>query len=166
MTRILFVCLGNICRSPTAEGVMRALVEREGVAAQFTLDSAGTGAWHIGELPDLGAREAAARRAIQLAHRARQFTHADFGRFDLVLAMDHSNLRTLQTLAGRATTDLRLFRSFDPTAPPLAELSALLAGPMTAALGVGLPVEDLEFVARCVRVWRLARPVSSRRRFG
>src|SRR5271157_6473662 len=84
-TRILFVCLGNICRSPTAEGVMRSLVAREGMEGQVVLDSAGTGAWHMGSAPDARAREAAAERGIELSGRARQVRPADFETFDLVL---------------------------------------------------------------------------------
>src|SRR5215467_3437355 len=97
--RICFVCLGNICRSPTAEGVMRKLVVDAGLDGRVTLDSAGTGGWHIGELPDPRSRAAAARRGYQLEHRARQFKPADFEAFDLVLAMDLDNLGYLQRLA-------------------------------------------------------------------
>jgi protein-tyrosine phosphatase len=126
--RICFVCLGNICRSPTAEGVMRVLAERAG-RTELVLDSAGTGAWHVGELPDPRTREAARARGIDLVHRARQFVRADLDRFDLVLAMDAANLRTLRALVGpRAAPDLRLFRSFDPTAPADAEVPDPYAG--------------------------------------
>lgn len=121
--RICFVCLGNICRSPTAEGVMRALVTKAGLADSIVIDSAGTGAWHIGEQPDPRTQEAAARRGIELDHLARQFTRADFDRFDLVLAMDRANLEVLERLAGTRThPDVRLLRSFDPTAPAGAEV--------------------------------------------
>ena len=119
--RLCFVCLGNICRSPTAEGVMRKLAADAGVAV--VIDSAGTGGYHVGEPPDERATEAAARRGIELDHAARKFTCADLDRFDLVLAMDRSNLAALQQLAGgRATPALRLLRSFDPTAPAGAEV--------------------------------------------
>jgi protein-tyrosine phosphatase len=118
--RICFVCLGNICRSPTAEGVMRRLL---GDRTDIEIDSAGTGDWHVGELADPRTREAARTRGIDLTHRARQFVRADFDRFDLVLAMDAANLKTLHAMRGdRATPDLRLFRSFDPTAPRGAEV--------------------------------------------
>lgn len=121
--RICFVCLGNICRSPTAEGVMRALVTEAGLAGTIVIDSAGTGSWHIGEQPDPRTREAAARRGIELEHLARQFTRADFDRFDLVLAMDRANLEVLERLAGARTRPaVRLLRSFDPTAPEGAEV--------------------------------------------
>jgi protein-tyrosine phosphatase len=121
--RICFVCLGNICRSPTAEGVMRALVTEAGLAGTIVIDSAGTGSWHIGEQPDPRTRDAAARRGIELDHLARQFTRADFDRFDLVLAMDRANLEVLERLAGARThPEVRLLRSFDPTAPEGAEV--------------------------------------------
>jgi protein-tyrosine phosphatase len=116
--RILFVCLGNICRSPTAEGVMARLVAEAGLAGRIELDSAGTGAWHIGELPDPRTREAARRRGIELSHRARQLRREDLERFDLLVAMDADNLRNMQRLAGpRPRAGLHLLRSFDPTAP-------------------------------------------------
>jgi len=121
--RLCFVCLGNICRSPTAEGVMRKLVAEAGLADAIVIDSAGTGGYHVGESPDPRTCEAAARRGIDLAHEARQFTRADLERFDLVLAMDGNNLSVLQRLrGGRANPELHLLRSFDPTAPEGAEV--------------------------------------------
>lgn len=121
--RICFVCLGNICRSPTAHGVMARLVADAGLAAAVRVDSAGTAAYHLGELPDERSRAAARRRGIDLTHRARQFVAADLDRFDLVIAMDAENLRRLQRLAGgRAHPRLALLRSFDPAADPGAEV--------------------------------------------
>ncbi|CAN5330691.1 low molecular weight protein-tyrosine-phosphatase [soil metagenome] len=123
--RIVFVCLGNICRSPTAEGVMRKLVERAGRAATYTLDSAGTGDWHVGEPPDPRTVRAAKLRGYDLKRlRGRQFTRDDFGEFDLVLAMDRSNLSNLEQLARGLTRvpPIALLRSFDPSAPPGAEV--------------------------------------------
>jgi low molecular weight protein-tyrosine phosphatase len=116
--RILFVCLGNICRSPTAEGVMRALVREAGLEGQVALDSAGTGSWHEGEAPDARATAAAARRGIALSGAARQVRPEDFEDFDLILAMDASNLSNLRRLApdDRARAKLRLLREFDPAA--------------------------------------------------
>jgi len=112
--------MGNICRSPTAEGVMAKLLAGD---PSITVDSAGTGAWHVDELPDERARAAAARRGIALEHRARQFTRADLAKFDLVLAMDTDNLRHLRKLAGnQPTPEIRLLRDFDPDAPPGAEV--------------------------------------------
>jgi protein-tyrosine phosphatase len=95
--RILFVCMGNICRSPTAEGVMRRLVEDEGL--DIEIDSAGTGGWHVGEPPDERATLAAQRRGVTLEGAARQVRPADFRRFDLLVAMDRRNLRELLDLA-------------------------------------------------------------------
>jgi protein-tyrosine phosphatase len=95
--RILFVCMGNICRSPTAEGVMRRLIEEAGL--DIEVDSAGTGGWHAGEPPDDRATLAARRRGVTLAGAARQVTPADFRRFDMLIALDRSNLRDLLALA-------------------------------------------------------------------
>ena len=88
---LLFICLGNICRSPAAEGVMKHIVEREGREADFVIDSAGIGGWHVGQLPDPRMRRRGAARGYDFCSRARQFSSADFGRFDLILVMDHEN---------------------------------------------------------------------------
>ncbi len=94
---ILLVCMGNICRSPTAEGVLRTLVEREGLAAFFEIDSAGTHGYHVGEPADERALEAAQRRGYDLSPlRARRVSEVDFMRFDRILAMDRDNLSLLQ----------------------------------------------------------------------
>ena len=95
--RILFVCMGNICRSPTAEGVMRRLIEDEGL--DIEVDSAGTGGWHAGEPPDERATVAAQRRGVTLEGAARQVKESDFRRFDVLVAMDRGNLRDLLDLA-------------------------------------------------------------------
>lgn len=96
--RILFVCLGNICRSPAAEGIMKSIVEAEG-AVDFAIDSAGTARYHIGELPDHRMRIHARRRGIELDHHCRQVTSIDFEDFDLVIGMDDSNLANLRRIA-------------------------------------------------------------------
>lgn len=96
---ILFVCLGNICRSPAAQGVMQAIVDNEGRASRFTIDSAGTGNYHIGDLPDHRMRIHARRRGYELTHQCRQVTELDFERFDIIVAMDESNRRNLIRLA-------------------------------------------------------------------
>lgn len=103
---------------------MRLAISRAGLTDRVTLDSAGTGGWHVGELPDPRTRAAAARRGIDLDHRGRQFRRNDFGRFDLVLAMDAANQRALLALApdASARAKVRLFRSFDPAAPEGAEV--------------------------------------------
>lgn len=112
--RVLFVCLGNICRSPTAEGVFRALVERAGLSDQIEIDSAGTAAWHIGKSPDARAQAAAAMRGYDLSPlRGRQVSVADFARFDFVLAMDRSNLADLLAQCpAEQRHKVRLFLSF------------------------------------------------------
>ena len=97
--RILFVCLGNICRSPTAEGVFRHLLEQEAPELQIEVDSAGTAGYHIGDPPDARSQRAALRRGIDLSHlRARQVTPGDFAHFDLILAMDRDNLQRLEAM--------------------------------------------------------------------
>lgn len=101
--RVLFVCLGNICRSPTAEGMLRHKLEEAGLAERVTIDSCGTGDWHVGKAPDRRAVAAAASRGVDLsAIRARQLDRADFERFDYVLAMDHGNLADLSALRPKA----------------------------------------------------------------
>ncbi len=114
--RILFVCMGNICRSPTAEGVMRRLVEDAGLADRITIESAGTGAWHAGEPPDRRATLAARRRGFALEGAARAVTPEDFRDFDLLIAMDRSNLGDLLAVAPDedAAEKVRLLREFDP----------------------------------------------------
>jgi protein-tyrosine phosphatase len=114
--RILFVCMGNICRSPTAEGVMRAQLRQAGLENDIEVDSAGTGGWHAGEPPDERATAAAHRRGILLEGAARQVRPADFDQFDLLVAMDRRNLRDLQALApdDEAREKVRLLREFDP----------------------------------------------------
>lgn len=97
MIRVLFVCLGNICRSPTAEGVLRARLAAAGLDAQVEVDSCGIGDWHVGKAPDRRAREAARQRGIDIdALRARTLDAEDFRCFDYILAMDHDNLAAIQ----------------------------------------------------------------------
>jgi protein-tyrosine phosphatase len=121
---ILFVCLGNICRSPTAEGVMGKLVSDAGLQESIELDSAGTGSWHVGQPPDVRASEAARRRGIELDSVARQVRQDDFERFDLILAMDRSNEHALRQLAPDepSRAKVRLLREFDPASAGFEEL--------------------------------------------
>jgi protein-tyrosine phosphatase len=122
--RLLFVCLGNICRSPTAEGVMRSLVEREGLADAIEIDSAGTGAWHVGSPPDARASDAARARGVTLEGRARQVRVDDFNYFDLLIGMDASNVSELARLAPGADerAKVRLLREFDPASAEASDL--------------------------------------------
>jgi protein-tyrosine phosphatase len=121
---LLFVCLGNICRSPTAEGVMRHLLVEEGLAEAVEIDSAGTGDWHVGHAPDHRSAGAAAGRGIELTGQARQVTPADFESYDLILAMDRSNHDDLLALAPDedARERVRLLREYDPEAVAAGEL--------------------------------------------
>ena len=116
MTRLLFVCMGNICRSPTAEGVMRHLLREEGLEDEVTIDSAGTGAWHVGNPPDRRATAAAAARGIVLEGAARQVRPSDFDDYDLLLVADRENLADLRAIAPdeAASAKVRLLREFDP----------------------------------------------------
>jgi protein-tyrosine phosphatase len=131
VVRILFVCMGNICRSPTAEATMRALVADAGLEREIEVDSAGTGAWHLGEAPDERATEAAAARGLALTGAARQVSERDFSDFDFLVAMDRSNLGVLWELAPSkaARSQARLLREFEP-------------GRDGAARGRGLDVPD------------------------
>lgn len=124
IVRVCFVCLGNICRSPTAEGVMHHLVAAAGRADGFEIDSAGTAAYHEGERPDRRSLATARAHGVELPGRARQFRRDDFARFDHVLAMDRDNLQALLRLAPdeAARAKVALLRSFDPDAPPGAEV--------------------------------------------
>jgi protein-tyrosine phosphatase len=110
--------MGNICRSPTAEGVMRSLVAEAGLEDRVELDSAGTGGWHAGEPPDARAADAAQRRGVTLDGAARQIAPEDFDRFDLIVAMDRENLRGVLVMAPdeAAAAKVRLLREFDPDA--------------------------------------------------
>ena len=118
MTRILFVCLGNICRSPTAEGVFRQLLRDEAPELRVEVDSAGTADYHIGDPPDARSQRAAARRGIDLSGlRGRQVHPSDFTRFDFILAMDRDNLRDLHAMRpANSRAGVRLFMEYAPEA--------------------------------------------------
>ena len=112
--KLLFVCLGNICRSPTAEGIMNHLIQQKGLGDQVECDSAATSDYHIGAAPDARMTQAARNNGITLTGRARQVTLADFKEFDYILAMDQANYRSLVTLdsAGSYRDKIRLMCSF------------------------------------------------------
>ena len=108
-TRVLFVCLGNICRSPAAEGLFLHHLKQEGLEDQIEVDSAGTGGWHAGERADPRMRQAAQSRGVELPSRARQVQRQDFELFDLIVAMDRDNLAHLRQLAKARPGQLFLF---------------------------------------------------------
>jgi protein-tyrosine phosphatase len=115
---VLFVCLGNICRSPLAEGVFKAVVTQSGLEDRFDIDSAGTSAFHVGDTPDPRTLDVATRRGVRLDHTARQVAPADLDRFHYIIAMDLSNLGRLERLAERVRgrAELHLLRAFDAAA--------------------------------------------------
>ena len=106
--KVLFVCLGNICRSPAADGIMLNIVAEHGDEDMWEIDSAGTGNYHIGELPDHRMRIHARRRGIELTHRCRQVREADFDDFDLIVPMDGSNEQNLRRLAPTVEADAKI----------------------------------------------------------
>lgn len=110
ITRILFVCLGNICRSPAAEAMLRMVVEREGIADRVVIDSAGTYGGHAGERSDVRMRRAAVARGIEMPHLARQVREADFDKFDMLIAMDDNNYEALFRLAPDRAAQQKIYR--------------------------------------------------------
>jgi protein-tyrosine phosphatase len=114
--KVLFVCMGNICRSPTAEGVFTKLIQDRNLTRRFTIDSAGTHAYHVGDAPDLRAQKAAQNRGVELKHlRARKFTRGDFEDFDHILAMDEDNYSILIGACPDQFKDkIRLFLDYAP----------------------------------------------------
>lgn len=115
--KILFVCLGNICRSPSAEGVFRRALEQAGMAEQVTVDSCGVGSWHVGKAPDPRAQQAAQLRGLDISGlRARQLEQQDFTEFDYVLGMDQDNLRAMRELQpANSKAHVGLFLAFAGT---------------------------------------------------
>ena len=111
--RLLFICLGNICRSPAADGIMHHLVEGRGLADDFYIDSAGIGSWHVGQLPDYRMRRCGERHGYVFDHRARQFSAADFDRFDLIAVMDHENYHDVARQARSAADRRKIIRMSD-----------------------------------------------------
>lgn len=114
--KILFVCLGNICRSPTAEGVFQHLVNERELQPYFYIDSAGTSAWHIGEPANSKSQQMANKHGVKLNSRARKFEPADLEEFDLILAMDRENLQNIRQLdtQNRFSDKIKLMRDYDP----------------------------------------------------
>lgn len=117
LTRVMFVCMGNICRSPLAEGVFRHVANEMGIFDHYEVASSGTGAWHVGQKPDRRMRETATRHGVSLdEQRAQQFEFGDLSYYDVILAMDSDNLHNIKHLDqhDKYTEKIKLFRSFDP----------------------------------------------------
>lgn len=106
---VLFICLGNICRSPAAEGIMKAKVEEKGLASQFYIDSAAIGPWHVGQLPDNRMRRCGAAHGYCFDSHARQFDKSDFAKFDYIVVMDNDNYRAITRMALRMKNVKRWF---------------------------------------------------------
>ena len=130
MIRLCFICTGNICRSPTAAGLMRKLLREEGLEDQVAVDGAGTRGWNTGAPPDQRSAAVAHDRGVELSGRARSVTPEDFLEFDYLLAMDHRQVSDLQELAPEPAerAKVHLLRKFDPSAAPDAEVPDPYAG--------------------------------------
>lgn len=111
--KILFVCLGNICRSPAAEGILKRMVREQGLDNKISVDSAGTSGYHDGDLPDHRMRQHGARRGYKFDSRSRRFTSLDFDRFDVILAMDDSNYHNIMRLAPDLESEKKVYRMVD-----------------------------------------------------
>lgn len=110
---VLFICLGNICRSPAAEGIMKHLVEERGLSGEFLIDSAGIGGWHVGQLPDRRMRTHGAAHGYRFDSRARQFAKDDFGRFDRIVTMDDDNFSAVSRMADTGADRRKVVRMAD-----------------------------------------------------
>ncbi len=124
MVKILYVCLGNICRSPIAEATMQQLIVEKGISNKVKVDSAGTANYHIGDLPDHRTRQSAEENGLKLTHRCRQISIQDFSDFDYIVPMDANNLADIQTLSlmafgqHQSEENVFLLRKFDATSQP------------------------------------------------
>ena len=114
MTKVLFVCLGNICRSPLAEALFRKHVEERGLQDKYTIDSCGTAAYHVGDEPDSRSRANARKNGLEYTHRGRQVNSSDFEEFDVIIPMDVSNEANLQKEDPTGTARIELMRNYDP----------------------------------------------------
>ena len=107
---VLFICLGNICRSPAAEGIMKSLVEKAGLQDEFEIDSAGIGSWHVGQLPDSRMRKCGAEHGYNFNSHARQFQKSDFARFETIVVMDNENYRAITSMASSESDRKKVVR--------------------------------------------------------
>ncbi|KAG0269564.1 hypothetical protein DFQ27_003027 [Actinomortierella ambigua] len=115
VNKVLFVCLGNICRSPMAEAVFAHIVEKKGLKTQFEIDSAGTASYHVGDTPDRRSAETCRKNGVPVNHRARAVKTADFTYYDYILCMDEENLRDLKDMAPKGyTATVKMFGTYDP----------------------------------------------------
>ncbi|OQX29545.1 MAG: hypothetical protein B0D92_03175 [Spirochaeta sp. LUC14_002_19_P3] len=116
MYNVMFICTGNICRSPLAHAVMEQLVKEQGLEKSVSVDSSGTDAWHSGEMTDSRMRTTAARHGVKVHHRAQRLSAADFAKFNLLLVMDSQNYRNAVSLAKtpQERDKVKMFREFDP----------------------------------------------------
>ena len=110
---VWFICLGNICRSPAGEGIMKSLVEKAGLSDEFEIDSAGIGSWHVGQLPDSRMRKCGAEHGYNFNRRARQFQKSDFNRFDTSVVMDNENYRAITSMASSQADKDKVVRIAD-----------------------------------------------------
>lgn len=110
---VLFICLGNICRSPAGEGIMKSLVEKAGLQNEFEIDSAGIGNWHVGQLPDSRMRKCGAEHGYNFNSHARQFQKSDFGRFETIVVMDNENYRAITSMASSQADKDKVVRMAD-----------------------------------------------------
>lgn len=113
MKEVLFVCLGNICRSPAGEGILKKILEERGLSDMFNVDSAGIGDWHVGDLPDIRMRRHGSNRGYCFDSRARQFVLADFDKFDYIFVMDDANYKALKAKARNASDMQKVYMTGD-----------------------------------------------------